>query len=224
MTKKTVLAAAIAGSLSAALLATGATSVLAANTQPQDTTPKTAEQPISKTAEKDLVKVSKDAMMVMNSVRGARFAIFDGKPDEARKDVDAAVTEITNTVKDADKFAVDTKAPARKDDTYVPYDAALTVADTFVPTEENMKHIAKANEHLHKGEKKEALETLKVGKVDVAFTAGLMPVKFAQQRINEAAKLIGDGKYYEANLALKAVDDAVVIETIGVDEAPKPKH
>ena len=47
MTKKTVLAAAIAGSLSAALLATGATSVLAANTQPQDTTPKTAEQPIT---------------------------------------------------------------------------------------------------------------------------------------------------------------------------------
>ena len=216
MKKKALLVTAIAAAVSTGFIATGVTEVMAATDQTQETS--------AKTAEKDLVKVSNDAMMVMRSLRGARFAIFDGQPAEARKDVDAAVTEIANTVRDADKFAVDTKTPARKDDTYVPYDATLTVADTFIPTEENKKHIAKANEHLQKGQKKEALEALKLGNVDVAFTTWLIPVKFAQQHINDAAKLIADGKYYEANLALKAVDDAVVAELIGVDETPKPKH
>ncbi len=224
MRKKALLATAIAAAVSTGFVATGVTGVMAAETQPQETSAGAAEQPASKAAEKDIVKVSKDAMMVMRSLRGARFAIFDGQPDEARKDVDAAVTEIANTVRDADKFAVDTKTPARKDDTYVPYDAAMTVADTFVPTEENRKHIAKANEHLRKGEKQEAVEALKLGAVDVAFTTWLMPVKFAQQHINDAAKLVADGKYYEANLALKAVDDAVIAELVAVDETAKPKH
>jgi YfdX protein len=216
MKKKALLATAIAAAVSTGFIATGVTGVLAA-------TEKTQETP-AKTAEKDLVKVSNDAMMVMRSLRDARFAIFDGQPAEARKNVDAAVTEIANTVRDADKFAVDTKTPTRKDDAYVPYDAALTVADTFILTEENKKNVAKANEHLHKGQKKEALEALKLGNVDVAFTTWLIPVKFAQHHINDAAKLIADGKYYEANLALKAVDDSVVTELIGVDETPKPKH
>jgi hypothetical protein len=224
MKKKALLPAAIAAAVSTGFITTGVMGAMAANTQTQEISAKTAEQTASKAAEKDLVKVSNDAMMVMRSLRGARFAIFDGQPDEARKDVDAAVTEIANTVRDADKFAVDTKAPARKNDTYVPYDAALTVADTFVPTAESKQHIAKANEHLHKGEKKQALEALKLGKVDLAFTTWLIPVKFAQHHINDAAKLISDGKYYEANLALKAVGDAVVIETLGVDEVPKTKH
>lgn len=222
MKQRALLATAIAAVVSTGFVATGLTGVMAADTQPAEVPAKAEGQSASKTAEKDLVRVSNDAMMAMRSLRGARFAIFDGQPAEARKDVDAAVTEIANTVRDADKFAIDTKTPARKGDTYVPYDASLTVADTFVPSEENKKHIAKANEHLHKGEKKQALEALKLGNVGVAFTTWLIPVKFAQQHINDAARLIADGKYYEANLALKAVDDAVVAELVGVDEVPKP--
>ncbi len=220
MKKQGLLAAAIAAALSTTFVATGVTGAPAANTQTKQTPATTAIQSAGKAAEQDLIKVSKDALMTMRSLREARLAIFDGQPEEAKKDVDAAVTEVANTVRDADKFAVETKAKAR-DDWYVPYDAVLTVADTFVPTEESMKHIAKANEHLHKGEKKEAIEALKLGKVDVALSGSLIPVKFAQQHIEDAARLIGDGKYYEANLELKAVDDAVVIETFGVDEVLK---
>lgn len=223
MNKKGLLAAAVATALSTGLVATKLTGVLAAETQPKETSTKAAEQPISKAAEQDLIKVSKDAAMTMRSLRGSRFAIFNGQPDEAKRDVDAAVTEIANTVKDAEKYAVDVKAKVQ-DDWYVPYDASLTVADTFVPTEEKMKHIAKANEHLHKGEKKQALEVLKVGNVDVAFATSLMPSKFAQKHIDDAAKLLDEGKYYEANLELKAVEDAVVIETFGIDETPQGKE
>ena len=89
-------------------------------------------------------------------------------------------------------------------------------------TAEKIKHITKVNEHLHKGEKKEAIEVLKLGEVDVTMEAELIPVKFAKQHIDDAAKLIGEGKYYEANLALKSVEDAIVVETFAIDAIPNP--
>jgi hypothetical protein len=224
MRQNKLLAAAIAAALTTGIVAIGTTHALAAEPKAKDTPAKATESAASKAAEEDRVRVSEDAMMTMGTVRGTRLAIFNGHPEQAKKEIDAAVKLIASTVRDADKLAVDTKTPA-KDDRYVAFDASLTVADTFVPTEEKLKHIAKANEHLHKSEKKEALEVLKLGEVDVAFTTRLLPVKLAQQQIADAAKLVGEGKYYEANLALKALEDAVVTETFAtLDDAPLAKR
>ena len=95
--------------------------------------------------------------------------------------------------------------------------------DTFKPTSDKAKNIAKADKHLRKGEQKEAMETLKLSKIDAAISTGLVPVKFAQDNIVKASNLVREGKYYEANLALKEVDDAVIIQTYGVDDVPKAK-
>ena len=42
-----------------------------------------------------------------------------------------------------------------------------------------------------------------------------------KKEIDTAAKLIGERKYYEANLTLKKVEDAVVIETFVTDAVAK---
>jgi hypothetical protein len=242
MTKKKILVAAIAATLSTGMLASGMTSVFAADNplasteapakeQAPSATPapeKSAseapakEQATNEAAEKDLVKVSEDALMSMRNLHSARLAIFNGQPERAQTFIDAAVTRIGATGKDAEKYALDTKAP-KTDDRYVPFDASLTVLDTIEPSEAKAKHIAKANEHLHKGEKKEALEVLKLGEINVAVTTRMVPVELAKAHIEQAAKLIGEGKYYEANLVLKAVDDAVVVETFAIDALPKVK-
>ena len=60
--------------------------------------------------------------------------------------------------------------------------------------------------------------------MDVAVSAELVPVRFAREQLSQAAKLIGEGKYYEANLALKAVDDAAIFQTLAIDTTPKAKH
>lgn len=222
MSKKPLMAMAVAGALSTALLASGMAPVFAADNPTQGEVAKAQTKAMDKTAKEDFLKVSEDAQMTMRNLRGARLAIFNGMTEEAQTYLDAAVSRSAATVKDADKFAADSKQPA-KDDEYVPFDATLTVADTFVPTEQKIKHIAKANEHLRKGEKKEALEVLQLGGVDVAVSTKLVPAKLAQSHISQADKLVSEGKYYEANLALKAVEDAVVIETVAIDAAPKDK-
>ncbi len=219
MSKKTMLAAAVVAAMSTAMIGSTMTQAFAADAQPR------AEQEAiaKKTAENDLIKVSEDAAMTVRNLRGARLAIFNGTPDKAQVFADAAAKRVEAALKDVDDYALDIKKPVQDGDKYVPFSAGLAVAEGFVPSEAKMEHIARANEHLHKGERKKAIEALKLGEIDVALTTELVPLKLAKSHIDDATKLIGEGKYYEANLALKAVDDAVVIETFSVDALPKTK-
>ena len=91
--------------------------------------------------------------------------------------------------------------------------------DTFQP--ENAKAAAndtKTGMHAKRNEQKNQQEQFRLNEQDIAVSAGLVPVKFAQEHITRASDLIAKGDYYQANLALKAVDDAVVIQTYAVDD------
>ncbi|MGE5152615.1 MAG: YfdX family protein [Bdellovibrio bacteriovorus] len=220
MSKTRILAATVAAALSSGLFAAGAMPLFAAEAKPMATEAPAAKKAEDAKARDDLIKVSEDAASSIRDLHSARLAIFDGEPERAQTYTDAAATRIAATVKEEDKYALDIKAE-KADDRYVPFDANLMVTDTYVPSEENAKHVAKANEHLKKGETKKAIEALKLGNIDVAVATSLFPVNFAKEHIDEAAKLIGEGKYYEANLALKAVDDSIVTDTFAIDAVPK---
>lgn len=236
MFKRRLLPATIAAILTTGIAAAGITPVFAMghadaknaanNTQITDKNATknkdTKETAKEKKTDDDLVKVSQDALISLRDLRSARFAIFNGDPDEAQTYVDAAKTRIDVANSEAKKYALDIKAP-KKEDLYVPFDASLTVLDTYQPNDKKAKQIAKANKHLSKGEQKKALDTLKLSDINVAVSTGLLPVKFARTSIDKASDLVRQGKYYEANLALKEVDDAVVIHTFDVDHLPKAK-
>lgn len=220
MNKTVLIAAAVVTGLSTGATLCGMPPLFAADTQPSRAP--AAETAKTKAAEGDLIRVSEDASATMHSLGSTRLAIFNGRPDDIRTFIHAAATHAAAAVKDADKYALDTKE-SLPGDLYVPFDANLTVSESFVLNEQNAKHLTTANEHLRKGERKEAMEVLKLGEVGTVVSASLMPVKFAKQHIDEAAKLITEDKYYEANLALKAVEDAIVVETYGMDAIPAPK-
>jgi hypothetical protein len=228
MNKQTILSATIATILTTGLVASNLPSAFAMGgdigshaTLKQSARSKGKDQK-SKLAEQDLVKVSDDALLSMRDLHSARLAIFNGESDRAQTFVDAAKTRIGVAENDARKYALDIKAP-KADDQYVPYNANLTVLDTYKPTKEKAKQIARANKHLNKGEQKKALETLKLSDIDVAISPSLVPVEFAKQQIMHASEYVEQGKYYEANLALKAVDDSVLFENFSVDNVPKTK-
>jgi hypothetical protein len=76
---------------------------------------------------------------------------------------------------------------------------------------------------LQKGEHTKAVEELRLGDIDVNFARELMPVAKADKGVDEAIKLATDGKYYEANLALKAIEDGVTIDSVNIfGLAPPP--
>jgi hypothetical protein len=201
----------MAGMIAISLFASGLSPALATETAAATT---------EKAAENGFMQVSDDVYKAMRDVRAARLAIFNGLTDQAKDLVATARQDIAAGVNDAQKYAIDIKTPTKEGDMYVPFDANLALADSFVATPEKAKHIANANQHLMKGEQKEAIETLKLASIDVVFTAAMLPVKLAQTHIDDAAKLIDQDKYYEANLALKAVEDSVFIDSYGIEDVP----
>jgi hypothetical protein len=222
MTRKKLLAAALAATLSTGMIVTITSSAFAAESQPAAMKTPVNDQATNKAEEKEFVEVSEDTQTSMHDMHGARLAIFNGHPEEARTYVDAAVTRIGDAIKDADKYALDIKAP-KAGDRYVPFDSELAVLNDYKPTATKAKYIAKANVHLHNGKQKEAIETLKLADIGVAVTTRLVPIQFAKEHLEQAAKLVAEHKYYEANIALKAVDGAVVVETYTIDAVPKTK-
>ncbi|CAD5733692.1 protein [Escherichia coli] len=61
--------------------------------------------------------------------------------------------------------------------------------------------------------KQGAIETLHLAGIDVAETQLLMPLKQTIAKVDKAREMLDNGKYYEANLALKGAEDGIITDT-----------
>jgi hypothetical protein len=131
----------------------------------------------------------------------------------------------TFTVKPTD--SVQGKAPDSKSQTekaeMVPVDGQVMLAEDFVATPEKQAHVNKANEHFKSGRNKEALEELRLGEIEIHYNRVLMPLASTYKHIEQATKLMDENKYYEANLALKAIGDSFTTDSVSLIDFPKKK-
>ena len=178
----------------------------------------------------DLMKVSDDGYSAIRAIHLARVAIFNGDTKIATEMLDKAKKDLDAATKDAQTFAADNKAAdhgKKADDKsasdkmdLIPIDGEIAIADTFVPSDEKKRHIESANEHLKSGRSKEALEELRLGEVDVVFARLMLPLESTKKRVADAEKLANDHKWYEANLALKAAEGGLIIESVDLLGSP----
>ncbi len=167
-----------------------------------------------------LMKLSDDGFKAVRDLRSARIAIFDGRPDAASKAIDAASGDI-GKARDDLKNVTGRSNASTSGEQWVPVDASLDIADNFVLNEAKSGHIAKANEHFKDGDKQKAVEQLKLAEIDVNLTRLMLPLQATTDHIKVAKTMIDQKKYYEANLALKAAEDGVVIDTVALVDVPK---
>lgn len=180
---------------------------------------------------KDLMKFSKAGHQAIDEIETARLAIFDGNPKLAMDLIAQAKVSVSKAEQEAPSFTVKTtelvggKAVGTDSETdkvkMVPVDGQIKLADDFVATPDKKSHIDKANEHFKNGRKKEALEELRLGDIDVQYKRYWMPIASTYKHIDQATNLMGDQKYYEANLALKAIDDSLRVDTVDIIDLPK---
>jgi len=215
LSKFTALAA--AGLMVAAPLA-GALPALAASTT--TTAASSSAVPAGRAQEKALIKTSNNAFDALRAVRGARLAIFNGDIKQATKMTETALTDMQKAKTEDAKLAVTVDKKASTADQYVPVDATIGLSDGFVPTPDKVAQIKKANAHMAKGETSEAAEVLQLANIDVVVSAALVPTQSSVTNLDHAATLMKDGKYYQANLALKAVEDGVVFHSYGLNALP----
>lgn len=163
-------------------------------------------------------RMSEDGFRAARDIRMARVAIFQGDTAGASRMVDAARQALDAAVMDGQKNFREVRPRGQTGavaDTmlWIPIDGRLTVADDFVPTPEKQRHIAAANGHLAKGDHAKAMEALRLAEVDVGLSRVLMPLGATRARVESAGDLLRQGRYYEANLALKAAEDVLVVDT-----------
>src|SRR5665213_906287 len=191
---------------------------------------------VQTSADQDAAKLSKDGYAAVHDISQARLAIFNAQPAQAKTFTDEALTAFEKAKRDDTAFTKaesDLRAPSGKAQlgsgatpttaptAWVPVDGSMTLGEDYVDTPEKSAGVAKANEQLKKGDHKHAMETLKLAKVDVSFVSVVAPVDKTEAWIKKAAQLIDAGKYYEANQALKSVEDGYRFDVTDLDATPK---
>jgi hypothetical protein len=202
------------------------------------------ETPVQKAADVDAGKLSKDGAQAFRDLQLTRLAIFEANPTQAKDMIAKAQAAFAKAKTDDTVFMkaeADLKTPAdmaghkgmaqsatatdakpSKDQVaWVPVDAQLTLGDDFVATPAKASAVTEANKTLAQGDQKGAIEKLKLAHVDVNFTMAVLPLDKTIADVNQAATLIGQGKYYEANAALKSAQDGMRFDVIDAVALPQ---
>jgi hypothetical protein len=218
-----LLALMLSGTLVAGPLAYGVLPALADQTSPAATNQKSPDA-VAKTTtssnDTELLTTVDDAYTAMREVRAARLALFDGNTDMATQMTNDAIAKMQSAETSEAKWGVPSKS-GQQGVTYVPFDSSIMLGEGFTVTPDNSKAVSAANDQMAKGDAKGAAETLKASNIDVSVAAAMVPAKLSLTHLQDAAKLIKSGKYYEANLALKGVEDGVVIDQWGLAQLPR---
>ena len=170
--------------------------------------------------ERPVVRTVDEAGLAMQEIHGARLALFDGATGHAEKLVKDAAKRLEEAQAGLGEHAM---MPTKKGDatqTYVPFHTSFSLAEGFVPQELHKGALEQANRQLAEGDQKGAAESLRVANIDLWVSAAMIPAKSSLEHVQEAEKLIGEKKFHEANLALKAVEESVIVEAYSAHAVP----
>ncbi len=222
----------ISRSIVAALLGTtmlaGAVSAQQTPTAPAPTAQQKAE------VARDFMKLSVDGGVAFRAIHLARIAIFEADPVAAKKLIADARAALAKAKIDSTAFMkaeADLKMPQDMKPNpaaapgpavaWLPIDGQLTLGEDFVATPAKAAAVAEANKHLEKGQRKEAIEKLKLADVNVMFTMALAPLDRTMADVDMAAKFVDEGKYYEANAVMKKAEDGVRYDSVSAIAVPQ---
>ncbi len=143
---------------------------------------------------------------------------------KAAKD-DSVFTKANSELTSARKVEPGDKTEATKTDAsapiaWLPVDSQISLGEDFQATPEKMAAVTDANQSLKKADRKAALEKLALADVDVKFTTAVVPLEKTTQDVDKAADLIDQGKFYEANAALKDITDHAMLNIVDVYGQP----
>lgn len=195
--------------------------------------------------DKDAMRLSADASQAYRDVAATRLAIFDGRIDDAKKDVNAADAGFDKAKADQSVFTkaeADLKMPSTKDaqtgdkaaaaaksDTadaakavaWLPIDGQILLNEDYRLAPQKTAAVAEANKSLAHNDREGAIEKLKLANVDVDYVVAVVPLDRTLADVHKAAELMNNGKYYEASQALRNVQTSARIDVVDVRAVPK---
>ncbi|MCT6139971.1 YfdX family protein [Escherichia coli] len=201
----------------AVAIALSLTSAVAMASATSENTSSTKNEAQTVLSERSL-KAEQRGMEIMDDMQYARLALFSGDTGTADRLINRAEDLLKSEDKTWETVVRKDKKTPQEGDVYIIINSSLMLSEDFTVTSEKQKAIDDANKKLDKGDKKGAIEVLHLAGIDISETQWLMPLKQTQKKVNSAQKLMREGKYYEANLALKGAEDGVITDTVSLNE------
>jgi hypothetical protein len=192
--------------------------------------------PQQSAADKDFGKLSADGSNAFQDLMLTRIAIFEGRVDDAKKYVakadavfltartdDAAFTKAeadlkppTGKAAPATKSVTTGAAPAenkpadqmKKPIAWLPVDGSITINEDYTVDPAKTSAVAEANKSLKSGDRKGAMEKLKLADMSIDVILAVIPLEQTITYVHQAAGLINDGKYYQASQLLRQAQDS----------------
>ena len=139
------------------------------------------------------------------------------QPDAAAGKGDTAKDNAAKAGTNDQANAGDAKTPKQ----WLPVDGEMSVDEDLAANPTKQAAVSDANKSLAKGDKKGAMEKLKVADINVAYALAVVPLKQTVDDVHQAATLVNDGKYYEASQMLRQVQESTRIDVVDIDGVPK---
>ncbi|ECF7068853.1 YfdX family protein [Salmonella enterica] len=182
------------------------------------TAPQTTGSPLSASQWRTVDNIAKIGNEAMQDVQLARVSLFNGDTKSAKKLLSDAQQKINDDKTDWTKFIKKDKKTPVDGDNYIVINASMSINEDYQASDEKTKAIKNANEKLKKGDKKGAIETLKLAGITVVENEVLMPLKQTRTDIQKAIALFDDGKYYQANLMLLSAEEGIILDSETIQE------
>lgn len=171
--------------------------------------------------QEQMLKTADDALSAMTQVRAARIDILENRIDAAKTAVSDATRSLAMAEADIGALGINGFGASDPDVEYLPFDMSMSLTETFSETEENKLALQKAYGLFESADPDEAIEVLRIAEIDVSVSTALLPAQESMMHLQDASAFLSEGKYFEANLALKRIEDAVLIDTFEIDAIPQ---
>lgn len=215
-------------------LGTGMRAYAVEKTAAQTVAPTVATAPANKPEADAMLRFSQAGRTAIDNIKVARIHLNDGKTDLAMGELKEAQSALMTAKAEAPTFVDQTKVmvqgkqvgqeSAKVTADLVPVGSDIVLADNFKLSEKHRPFLSKAKDFLSRGNQKSAVETLKQGEIDIAVSRVWMPLSNTERQLDKAISLAAKKDYYNANLALKAIEDGLQVDIASYDLAPAHGH
>jgi hypothetical protein len=149
-----------------------------------------------------------------------------GNDASANKNVSAAapVDKVDGEkIPGAPNGMVSEMADQKKPIAWLPVDGTITINEDYTTNPVKTAAVADANKSLQSGDRKTAMEKLKLADMNVDVTLAIIPLEQTIKYAHQAAGLIDENKYYEASQLLRQAQDNLRFDVANIPGAPTSK-
>lgn len=165
-----------------------------------------------------MLQTADEALTSVTRVHAARLAIFDDRIDEAKSLIAEARTALAAA---EGSLLIADPEQAGADKTFLPFDMSMALTEGFTPTEKSRAALEQAAGLMQSQQRDEAVNVLRLAEIEINVQAALLPADQSMKRLDDATAALEKGEFHTANLALKEIEDSIILRTFSMDAVPE---